>query len=36
MYPLVLLTVLGLFIEILSYPATYVALIVEFVLGLAF
>ncbi len=36
MYPIIILTVLGLFTKILSNPATYVALIVEFVLGLAF
>jgi len=36
MYPIIVLAVLDLVIEILSNPATYVALIVKFVLGLPF
>ena len=36
MYQIIVLTVLDTFTQILSNPATYMALIIEFVLGLAF
>lgn len=36
MYQIVILAVLDLFTQILSNPPTYMALIIEFVLGLAF